>query len=72
MIQIAPKTAYEMTYEEALLYCAFCNHNGYSDWRLPTQHEYEGGIGLTMSWYINRIIAHDTPTWHTTPIRDVK
>jgi hypothetical protein len=27
------------SYEEAVLYCTFLIHNGYSDWRLPTIHE---------------------------------
>jgi hypothetical protein len=39
MIELAPITQNKMTYEEAILYCQFCNHDGYTDWRLPTFFE---------------------------------
>jgi hypothetical protein len=39
MIESAPISAKSMTYAEALLYCQFCDHNGYTDWRMPTVEE---------------------------------
>lgn len=40
MFEVAPKeTAIKANWDEANLYCTFCNHNGYTDWRLPTIEE---------------------------------
>jgi hypothetical protein len=65
MIELAPTSENEMTYEEAVLYCAFCRHNGYNDWRLPTKDEYymdaEISIEHTMSWYSEA--PKDTLQW---------
>lgn len=71
MIELAPRTENEMTYDDAILYCTFCTHNGYNDWRLPTRDEYQDNNGLIMSWYINRIITHDICMWCATPVRDI-
>jgi hypothetical protein len=38
LIAKAPVSKY-MSYDDALLYCAFCNHNGYNNWRIPTRYE---------------------------------
>ena len=40
MIETAPASYNLMTYDEAVMYCAFCRHDGLSDWRLPTVGEY--------------------------------
>ena len=56
MIEVAPRSGIIMTYEEAILYCVFCDHNGYSDWRMPTFDEYfsEGLRNSRVGWYIDR------------------
>jgi|694.fasta_scaffold00172_78 hypothetical protein len=40
MLALAPISEKEMTYSEAILYCTFCQHDDYTDWRLPTKDEY--------------------------------
>ncbi len=85
MIELAPTSENEMTYEEAVLYCAFCRHSGYNDWRLPTKEEYyadaEISIEHTMAWYSQALndIHHWWTPMHSTdcylmtvfPVRDV-
>lgn len=39
-LTIGPVIQTRMTYDEAVMYCLFCDHNGYRDWRLPTWDEY--------------------------------
>lgn len=54
MIQAAPPTNDDMTYEEAIVYCQFCAHNGYTDWRLPTFAECkEYGLGYDHWWQVD-------------------
>lgn len=67
-IESAPTSEKEMTYEEALLYCTFCNHNGNTDWRLPTRDECEYLAIYTM-WYLNDPSSY----WedYVMPVRDV-
>lgn len=50
MIEIAPRSLNDMSFEEALLYCIFCDHAGHKDWRLPTSKEYRG-YAIIFSWY---------------------
>lgn len=33
---IAPRAPGKLSYEDAVLYCFFLNHNGLTGWRLPT------------------------------------
>ncbi len=67
MIECAPRSEELFRYEEAVLYCQFCNHNGHNDWRMPTNHEWNTTIGL-MGWYVESI-AHQPH--YVTPVRDV-
>lgn len=68
MIALAPNSVTEMIYDEALLYCTFCNHDGYSDWRMPTFHEYIY-TDMINGWYLT---ATDmAASWPITPVRDV-
>lgn len=55
MIEKAPSSENLMTYEEAILYCAFCRHDGYSDWRMPTRCEWVAVSGS--GWYIDRYVS---------------
>jgi hypothetical protein len=71
MIEVAPITYVKLTYEEAILYCQFLEHNGHRDWRMPTYEEYyhDKNIGAKWSWYVGR---HPTyPTGCVYPVRDV-
>ena len=40
MIEIAPPSEYQMTYDEALWYCLWFEHDGKKGWRLPTTEEW--------------------------------
>lgn len=67
MIELAPRTEYEMTYENALLYCQFFEYNGYSDWRLPTKEEWNQ-YKFSWSWYLDR---NSDFMWYVTPVMDI-
>lgn len=66
MIELAPQSDF-MTYEEAVLYCMFCTHNGHSDWRLPTYAEWKDADML--GWFVDRLIL--TRKLMVVPVRDV-
>lgn len=40
MVEAAPRSEKAMSYDDALLYCAFCNYGGHTDWRMPSQSEH--------------------------------
>jgi hypothetical protein len=68
-ISVAPKTDNKMSYEEALLYCQFCNHNGYTDWRLPTLDEYLS-IGMhNFCWWASSLYLNNRK--YVIPVRSV-
>lgn len=48
----APRSEKELTYDDALLYCTFCNHDGFNNWRLPTKEEYHNTHGI-YGWYLD-------------------
>jgi hypothetical protein len=50
MIELAPTSEKPMAYDEALLYCQFCNHNNHKDWRMCTVSEYLF-TGKIIGWY---------------------
>jgi hypothetical protein len=85
MIVYAPRSAKPMTYDEALLYCSFCDHDGYTDWRLPTKEEYFYGPTI-FGWNEydeedNTVFATTGKSWYigrynfrlwfVTPVREV-
>lgn len=66
-IEVAP-TAPRMSFNEAILYCHFCDHGGHTDWRLPTFNECVklGSIG----WSTND--SECNKSRHTiVPVRDI-
>lgn len=69
MIEYADKSKRVMTYDEALLYCAFCNHGGIIGWRLPTEEEYRVTTKIT-GWYKDRL-PEAFPYFSVTPVRDI-
>ena len=73
MFEVAPKSKRTMTYDEAVLYCLFCNHNGHSDWRLPTQEEFShANILDSMVWCDGDYWQFIKFTsWYVVPVRDV-
>jgi hypothetical protein len=56
MLEIAPVSPTAMSYDDALLYCQFLEHDGYRDWRMPTAEEYDQFIigGRMIAWYVGR------------------
>jgi hypothetical protein len=69
MIEYAPISDNKMSYEEAVLYCRFCNAGGYQDWRLPTKTEYVHA-GLLLCWINNPV--YSIGYHYVTPVRDIK
>jgi hypothetical protein len=66
MIEIGEETTYQMTYDEAVMYC-FCLGDG---WRLPTRHEYfNTDEAMAFSWYNGK---QSTSLQPVTPVRDLK
>lgn len=67
MMAVAPKSANRMKYDEAILYCAFCDHDDHTDWRMPTYAEYRSNLRID-GWYVN-----DTRggLWKVTPVRGI-
>ncbi len=69
MIERAPISENKMTFEEAILYCQFCNHNGYTDWRMPTADEWICDVDIPFSsWYIS---DPDVYASCVVPVRDI-
>lgn len=73
-IAVAPVSEKELLYSEALLYCSFCNHGGYTDWRLATKNEYFGDRRV-IGWYDenpwNTHISKTIDRRHFTPVRTI-
>lgn len=65
-IQIAPVSHKSLTLDEAKLYCMFCTHNGYTDWRLPTCEEY-AAVTKLVGW-----CDIDTTTLHVSLFNRLK
>lgn len=70
MIEVAPNSVHEMTYEQAIMYCQFCNHNGYVDWRLPTRQEYTN-VRSICGWYVDSTYQNYVDALTVTPVRDI-
>ena len=81
MLAYAPPTIQRMSYDDAVLYCQFCNHDGYTDWRMPTRTEYyelhlQYGTKVykTLSgcWYISHVPVEYVPGYAPAlPVRDI-
>lgn len=84
MVEAAPRSKNEMTYDDALLYCSFCNHGGHTDWRMPSQFEYYSVVITEPNfacWYTDlhersrywwsRYGVRLDAEWHVIPVRDV-
>lgn len=71
MLEFAPRSAQLMAYGDALLYCTFCNHGGYNDWRMATKLEWIA-YHINWGWYIDRPPLHPTTHLSVTPVRNVK
>lgn len=72
MIAVAPRSGIIMQYEEAILYCTFCRHDGHNDWRMPTFDEYfsEELLNSRVGWYIDRVGV--SKVWREVcPVRDM-
>lgn len=74
MIESAPESNGQMTYAEAILYCQFCTHNGYTDWRMPTWDEFWQTHGINAGcWYENKWYGAPKHLYLQTviPVRDI-
>jgi hypothetical protein len=67
MIIKAPPSNY-INYNAAVLYCAFCNHDGRTDWKMPTRFE-------SRRYRLYGWVVEDNNTFNmlstVTPIREV-
>jgi hypothetical protein len=59
MIEVAPTPPKKMTYDEAVLYCQFLTHRGFTNWRLPTYEEWYDHSTTTLTWFEGRDIRHE-------------
>ena len=73
MIEYAVRSEYTMTYEDAVMYCFFLEHNGHKVWRLPVFEEYKGRpLQFHSCWYQGEGNGTDTHTkWFACPVRTV-
>ena len=76
MLEYAPCSENAMSYEEAVIYCRFCKHNGHNDWRLPTLHEYNQSSTcidntLYCVWLQGDRYEHEKLGWRVVPVRDI-
>lgn len=72
MIALAPMSRKLMTYNEALMFCAFCNHDGYTDWRMPTGDEHAHCFDV-IGWHLLDPEYADGLTYTSVvvPVRDI-
>jgi hypothetical protein len=82
IIQAAPQSVNKMTYTEAVLYCQFCNYNGYMDWRMPTMDEWcdlmSGGsqiirpidLAVVAPWMCGDYARDGQSLYHAWPVRN--
>ena len=77
MIEFAPDTPLQLTYDEAWLYCATLTHNNYYDWRIPTWLEAQDYYKRIHkhSWVVEdaRLQSNLSPkvAFITTPVRTI-
>jgi hypothetical protein len=66
---LAPRTDTYLSYSEAVLYCKFFKHSGFTDWRLPSRSEYLIMGMYNLSWWEK----DDDPPGkkYVVPVRDV-
>ena len=71
MIEFAPLSEKRMTYEEALLYCTFCNHDGYTDWRMLTKGEWYALANCyrVATWLVDDDLLTIKALYHVLPVR---
>lgn len=70
MIEQAPGSRINLSYDEAVLYCQFLDYNGHQDWRLPTYKEWKDSPGL-VGWYLDRDPTFNLTAWMVIPVRDI-
>ncbi len=69
MIYVAPTSNNKLTYDDAILYCQFCNHGGYNDWHMPDEDEW---LDIEFSsWFCNDPSARSDQHRPVTPVRTV-
>ena len=71
MIELAPSTENEMTYEEAILYCQFLEYDGHRDWRIPTKKEWSDYRYNIWGWHKHYGVLIMHVKHIVTPVRDI-
>lgn len=66
MIEIGQISEFEMSYDEAVMYC-FLLGDG---WRMPTEDEYDS-TGIPAGWFLDDLLKDEAGEfWAVTPVRD--
>lgn len=68
MIEIGQESEFEMSYDEAVLYC-FLLGDG---WRLPTKEEYYADRKFHNCWHLDDPLNVNGGTYIAIPVRDLK
>ena len=70
--EVAPKSDFRITYDNAWLHCLTLEYNGHKDWRLPTSAEYAVEHNtLSLCWYEDDPANDSFVTeWFVVPVRD--
>lgn len=70
-LEFAPLSALRMTHGDALLYCAFCNYGGYTDWRMMTNAEWYvlPNSGRVATWFVDDMLMEGDDLYHVVPVR---
>jgi hypothetical protein len=69
MIEKAPRSKNEMSYDEALLYCQFLEYDSHRDWRLPTYTEWSDHADI-WGWYSGDPEAR-SGVYRVVPVRSI-
>ena len=68
-LELAPYSP-DLTYDEAVLYCLFCNHDGHNDWRMPTREERDTCDSIRF-WIVDDEWRTNTTLWPVRPVRTI-
>jgi hypothetical protein len=72
MLEWGIKSDNRMSYDDAVLYCAFCTYGCYNDWRLLTKPEYDDAdLYQSDVWYLDDALKDDSDGWYVVPVRDI-
>lgn len=71
MIEFAPISEKRMTYDEAVLYCAFCSYDDHNDWRMLTRDEWYvlANCHRVVTWLVDDKLMNSKDLYRVLPVR---